>query len=111
MCPSLSRNGVMGIEDAVEQFSVDWLVLKLVENSAPILLREAIVAFANRFCAPLAPRQNRARTSTPMHATSSVRPARAFSCRLEKVALQSQGQGLIFVAHISFSAEAASVGL
>src|ERR1700694_3416260 len=94
MCPSLSRNGVMGIEDAVEQFSVDWLVLKLVENSPPILLREAIVAFANRFCAPLAPRQNRARTSTPMHATSSVRPARAFFLQTRKSGIAMTGPGV-----------------
>ena len=35
---------------AIEQFSVKWLVLKFVENSVCILVREPIITFANRLC-------------------------------------------------------------
>jgi hypothetical protein len=33
--------------ETIEEFPVERLVLKLVENSARVLLREPIVAFAN----------------------------------------------------------------
>ena len=35
---------------AIEQFSVKRLVLKFVENSACILVREPIITFTNRLC-------------------------------------------------------------
>ena len=36
--------------EAIEQFSVERLLLKLVEKSACVLFRDSIVAFANRLC-------------------------------------------------------------